>query len=281
MNEKSLAAVDAELANRFGDYAGFETAVSPTLDFYGNDPNKEFKRLLIGYLKPDSSVLDLGCGAGQTICQIAPQVNEVWGFKQEPALLAGAKQRVAEFGFENATFIEGNVAVPEDMQTLPDNHFDLIFSERGPDLNDSLISKLKPGGYFLQERVSQFDGFHFREFLGRRPFTSYAFGNLNLLDLMRMQLANLGIRPVSLHEFFFDAFYRDLAHLEAYLKQVPATLSYWRIRQKPYLPDQDRAALEHYAQYNQTSRGIRLLRHRIIYIGRKEPIHYYPVDMNT
>jgi 3-oxoadipate enol-lactonase len=276
VTEKSLAELDSELANRFGDYAGFETAVAPIRDFYGENPNKEFKRLLKGYLKPDSCILDLGCGAGQTICQIASQVREVWGFEQEPALLAGAKRRAADFGLENVTFIEGNAAVPEDVEQLPDNHFDLIFTERGPDVNDNLITKLKSGGYYLQELVSQYDGFHLREFLGRRPFTSYAFRNQ--ADLMLASLANLDVRPVSFREFYYDAFFRDLTHLEDYLQQVPAALSNWRLGPKPYQPNQDRAALELFAQYNQTSRGIRVLQHSIIFIGRKEPVHFYPVE---
>jgi hypothetical protein len=177
---------------------------------------------------------------------------------------------------ENVTFIEGNAAVPEDVEQLPDNHFDLIFTERGPDVNDSLIPKLKSGGYYLQELVSQYDDFHLREVLGRRPFTSYAYRNQ--LDLLMAQLANIGIRPVSTRDFYYDTFYQDLAHLEAYLEQVPAVLSNWRIGQKPYLPEQDRAALKLYAQYNQTPRGIRVMRHRLIYIGRKESVHFYPVE---
>ena len=278
-DEKSLAKLDNELADGFGDYASFETAVSPIRDFYGENPNKAFKRLLNGYLEPNFNVLDLGCGAGQTICQIAPQVNEVWGFDQEHALLVGAKQRAAEAGLENVTFVEGNAAVPEDVEQLPDNHFDLIFTERGPNLNDNLVSKLKQGGIFLQELVSQYDGFHLREFLGRRPFTSYAFRNQS--DQMLAVLANLGIRPISVRDFYYDTFYQDLAHLEAYLNQVPALISNWRLGSKSYLPDQDRAALKLYAQYNQTPRGIRLLRHRLNFIGRKEPVHFYPVEASS
>ncbi len=278
VNEISLAELDAKLGARFGDYASFETTVSPTRDYYGENPNKAFKRLLEGYLKPDSCVLDLGCGAGQTICQFASQVSEMWGFEQEHRLLVGAKRRTAESGLENVTFREGNVAVLEDVEQLPDNRFDIIFTERGPTLNDNLITKLKAGGIYLQELVSQYDGFHLRELLGRRPSTSYAFRNQ--LDLLMAALANLGIRPISTRDFYYDTFYQDLAQLEAYLKQVPAVVSNWRIGQKPYMPERDRTALELYAQYNQTPRGIRVLRHRLIYIGRKEPVHFYPVDMS-
>lgn len=275
MREESLAELDHKLAIQFGDYAGFETAVSPSFDFYGDSPGAEFKRLLNNCLSPESAILDLGCGAGQTICQIAAQVKEVWGFEQEPSLMAAAKQRVIESGLKSVTFVEGNAAEANDIGKLPD-HFDVIFSERGPDLNSDLAPKLKAGGYFLQELVSQFDGFHLREFLGRRPFTNYAFSKQS--DLVLANLANLGIRPVSFREFYYDAFFRDLTHLEAYLQQVPAALSNWRLGPKPYQPERDRAALELFAQYNQTPRGIRLLQHHIIFIGRKEPVHFYPVE---
>lgn len=276
MSEKSLAEIDDELSNQFGDYAGYATAVSPRLEFYGDSPNQAFKQLLNTYICPESAVLDLGCGAGQTICQLAPQVKEVWGFDQEPALLAGAKQRVTELGHGNVILIGGNAAETEIVDKLPGNYFDLIFSERGPNLNPVLADKLKPGGYFLQALVSQFDGFHLQEFLGRRPFTSYAFRNQ--VNFMLANLANLGIRPISVREYYYDAFFRDLAHLEAYLAQVPATLSNWRLGPKPYQPEQDRAALKLFAQYNQTPGGIRLLQHRIIFIGRKAPVHFYPIE---
>lgn len=278
-NEKSLAEIDATLADRFGDYASFETAVAPIREFYGNNPNDEFKRLLTGYLNPEATVLDLGCGAGQTICQIAPQLKEIWGFEQEPTLLAGAKQRATKQALENVTFIEGNVAVPQDVAQLPDNHFDLIFTERGPNMTDTLITKLKSGGIYLQELVSEYDGFHLRELLGRRPFTDYAFRSQ--LDWLMAALGHLGIRPISTQDYYYDTFYRDLAHLEGYLQQVSAIVSNWRIGQKPYVPEQDRPALELYAHYNQTLRGIRVMRHRLIFIGRKEPVHFYPVEVNS
>lgn len=276
MDEKSLAELDKELASRFGSYASYQTAVSPTNEFYGDKPNQEFKRLLNLYLRPESTVLDLGCGAGHTICQLATQVKEVWGLEQEPALLVAARRRVAESGFENVTLIKGNAAEVKDVEKLPNDHFDLIFTERGPNLNHNLVHKLKSGGFFLQELVSQFDGFHLREFLGRRPFTSYAFRHQ--VDFMLANLANLDIRPLSFREFYYDAFFRDLAHLEAFLEQTPANVSNWRLEPKPYQPDQDRAALKLFAQYNQTPRGIRLLQHRIIFIGRKEPVHFYPIE---
>ncbi len=276
MGEKSLAEIDDELSSRFGEYASYETAVSPAIEYYCNNPNQEFKRLLSNYLQPESAVLDLGCGAGQTLCQLAPKVKEAWGFDQEPALLAGAKQRVNECYLDNVILIEGNAAEADVVEKLPDTYFDLIFSERGPDLNPVLADKLKPEGHFLQALVSQFDGFHLREFLGRRPFTSYAFRNQT--DFTLANLANLDIRPVSFREFYYDAFFRDLAHLEAYLQQVPAALSNWRLGPKPYQPAQDRAALKLFVQYNQTPRGIRLLQHRIIFVGRKEPVHFYPVE---
>ena len=273
---KSAVEIDQELAERFGAYAGYETAVSPTVETYGDDPRQEIKRLLTHYLTPESHVLDLGCGAGQTLCRIAPQVAEAWGFDQEPALLEGARQRVAHLGLTNVTLIEGNAAIPGDAAPLPDDHFDVVYTERGPGINEWLLPKLKEGGTYLQELVGQYDGFHLQEFLGRRPLTTYAFGNQS--DFMMAALANLGIRLISRRDFYYDAFFRDVDHLEAFLIQVPVNLSNWRLDLKPYQVEQDRAALELYARYNRTERGIRLLQHRSIFVGFRAPVHYYPVD---
>lgn len=80
--------IDNTLAPHYGEYAGFQTTASPYLvDYQGENPEQEIKRLLPFYLHPHSRLLDIGCGAGKTICQFAPQVQEAWGFDPDPNLL--------------------------------------------------------------------------------------------------------------------------------------------------------------------------------------------------
>ncbi|MCP5096439.1 MAG: methyltransferase domain-containing protein, partial [Chloroflexi bacterium] len=276
MSELSFHEVESKLADRFGEYAGYETAVSPqTSQTYGTNPGQELKRLLANFIKPASKILDLGCGAGQTVCDFAPQVQEAWGFDMEPALLDGARYRVKHLNLKNVTLVAGNVAVAEDGAPLPNDYFDIIYSQRGPNINHDLISKLKDGGFYLQALVGSYDGFHLREILGRRPFTHYAFRNES--ERMMAALGNLGLQPIQISEQFYESFFRDTDHLAAYITQVSASLSDWHVGHNArYDAERDRAALELYARFNMTADGVRFLHHRIIYVGRKSTMYYYP-----
>jgi len=270
-----LEELDKELAHRFGEYAGYETAVSPQIKTYGDDPYQEVPRMLTHHLNSNSVMLDLGCGAGQTLCHFAPQVAEAWGFDQEPALLNGARCRAEHQQLSNVMLVEGNVAVAEDVAQLPDDHFDLIYSDRGPNMNYNLVEKLKQGGFFLQAVMQ--GGIQLKEILGRRPFTHHAYRNFS--DRILAAMANLDIRPLSIREIFYDAFFRDVDHLAAYLSQVEAIVSDWRVGyNNPYDPDRDLPALKLYARYNTAPEGIHLLQHQIFFVGVKTRIHYYPID---
>ena len=78
--------LDQDLAERFGGYASYKRDDDTVTETYGDAPADEVNRLLNNYCQPDSHVLDLGCGAGMTLCRLAPQVKEIWGFDQEPDL---------------------------------------------------------------------------------------------------------------------------------------------------------------------------------------------------
>ena len=53
----------------------------------------------------------------------------------------------------------------------------------------------------------------------------------------------------------------------------------WRVGEpRPYEASRDRKALELFALYNTTSRGIRILEHRMIFVLRRAKLSYYPVD---
>jgi hypothetical protein len=85
--------------------------------------------------------------------------------------------------------------------------------------------------------------------------------------------------PVSFKEYFYEAFYRDIEHLEADLEKSLWSLYNWRVGDpRPYEASRDRKALELFAQYNPTSRGIRILEHRMIFVLRRANLSFYPVD---
>jgi predicted TPR repeat methyltransferase len=89
--------LDQELAKRYGSYASYSTEVDPILvETYGDGPADEVDRLLDIFAQPDCCILDLGCGAGFTLCRLAPQVSAIWGFDEAMGNLCEAKNKLVE-----------------------------------------------------------------------------------------------------------------------------------------------------------------------------------------
>ena len=269
---RTLEEIDAVLGPRYGAYASYATDADPTLiDTYGDGPAAEVDRLLDRLVGPHSRVLDLGCGAGFTLCRLAPRVASIWGLDSDADLLSAARARVAALGVENATLVHGTVAEPEHVSQLPDDTFDLVLSRRGPNVNRSLLPKLTPDALVVQELFQ--DPLGLLEAFGRKTFVADIGDNPQwLVDTYSW----LGLLPVSVKSYYFDSFFRDAAHLAAYLSQPTQRYS-WPMPAMPYREDRDRPALELYVRYNTRPKGIRIVNHRKVYLFRRERVQFAPV----
>lgn len=268
---KTLDESDKQLATTYGPYASYKTDVDPiSVETYGDGPAEEVDRLLTIYVTPESQVLDLGCGAGFTLCQLATKSAKIWGFDQNPELLEAARQRVAAEKLTNVTLVEGNVAVESDVASLPDNTFDVVLSRRGPNINQALLPKLKPNVYIIQEFHQ--DNLGLLEAFGRKSLLTAEVQNPNKLVA---DYSWLGFFPVSIKEYFYESFFKDADHLAAYLSQKTMFGS-WPMPPIPYDEARDRAALTLYAQFNTTPKGLRVIHHRKVYLFRRTAVHYAP-----
>jgi SAM-dependent methyltransferase len=267
----TLTELDQKLAKRYGSFASYPTEADPVLvETYGDSPADEVDRLLDTLAGPDSRVLDLGCGAGFTLCRLAPRVAAIWGFDQDSDLLAAARQRVASLNLTNATLVLGNVTVPDDVAQLPDNTFDLVLSQRGPNVTASLMAKLKAEAYIVQELYQDSPGL--LEVFGRKPFLADVGDNPYwLVD----EYSWLELFPVSMKEYYYEVYFRDADHLAAHLSQEKALYS-WPMPPMPYNEERDRPAMELYVQYNTTPKGVKVVNHRKVYLFRRMPVHYAP-----
>jgi len=271
MNSKSLQKLDQELAKRYGSYASFSHESDPILvKTYGDSPSDEVDRLLGVFAKPESHVLDLGCGAGFTLCRLAPKVAAIWGFDEDAELLEAAQLRAAQAKIRNATFVHGNAVVAEDVARLPDNAFDLVLSRRGPNVNQAFLPKLKFEAVVIQELWQ--DPLGLLEIFGRKTFHADIGDNPNWLV---ETYAWLDLFPVSIKECFTESFFRDAEHLIANLSRPNAFYS-WPMPPIPYDETRDRTALELYMRYNTTPDGIRVINHRKVYLFRRMRVNYAP-----
>lgn len=263
---------EARAAARYGAYAGFVTDAAPIgVVYHGENPADEVARLLDLHATATTRFLDVGCGAGGTVRRMAGSVAEAWGVDQASDLLALARERTR--ALSNVHLVEANV-VSDLLDALPDGHFDLASSERGPNVNDRLVRKLAADAVFVQELVGGFDGYPLKEIFGRRNYAPYDFAGS---DALLARYAEIGLFPISVKQYFYERFFRDAAHLTAFLTEG-APLDNWRLPARPYDPTVDRPALELYSRYNMTPSGIRLLGHRWVLALRRTTVTYYPVD---
>lgn len=75
-------------------------------------------------------VLDVGCGCGQTVLQLAERVGpggRVFGIDVSQPMLARARERALELACENVEFAQGDAQT----QPFPESSFDLVFSRFG------------------------------------------------------------------------------------------------------------------------------------------------------
>lgn len=104
------------------------------------------------FLKPDSIVLEFGCGTGTTALKLAPDLGQIEAFDYSASMVEIAKSKLANEGHANVSF--GVMAI-EDI-SFQDNHYDLVMGHSVLHLtfeNEKLLSRiyagLKPGGYFV------------------------------------------------------------------------------------------------------------------------------------
>jgi SAM-dependent methyltransferase len=110
-----------------------------------------FERLL----KPSMHVLDVGCGNGGALLELAATGSSLVGIDNDPEHIRLAEAARCEQGVENIRFLLADF--PSCTVQFEPESFDLVFSLRGPLVNSSEtlrlgLELLKPGGLvFVQE----------------------------------------------------------------------------------------------------------------------------------
>lgn len=103
------------LAMRSDDEIGFFGREAERWEFVRNELfGQEYLIPLVAQLLPKQlRIVDLGCGTGELVAQLAGAVRQVVGVELEPAMLALAKQRVQNF--ENVQLVQAGLdALPLD-----------------------------------------------------------------------------------------------------------------------------------------------------------------------
>ncbi len=168
---EDLARLDDLVAQRQVDSRAFFGRVAARWDalrdeLYGRDFTLP---ALTSLLPPTWTVVDLGCGTGETLARLAPAVRRVIGVDQEASMLDAARARLA--GHDRVELIEADLtALP-----LPDATADaavcvLVFHHL-PDPARALAEArrvLKPGGVLVLVDMVAHDRAAYRQTMGHR-----------------------------------------------------------------------------------------------------------------
>jgi len=126
--------------------------------YYTKAPFREVERAVVKNLKPNSEVLDLGCGSGRFSIGVAQFGLNVIGVDITPEAVEAAKQKASSLRLGNIEFVVG------DMTDLPfeNNKFDYVFCPR---FSINAVATFKKRKKAIEEmvRVVKNDGMVFIE----------------------------------------------------------------------------------------------------------------------
>ncbi|WP_104205249.1 class I SAM-dependent methyltransferase [Billgrantia saliphila] len=108
------------------------------------------------YLRPDSSVLEFGCGTGSTAILHAPHVREMVAIDISDKMLEIAEQKARDAAIENISFRRGTLEEVELAEASFDAVLGLNILHLLEDLDATLArvqGLLKPGGVFVSSTV--------------------------------------------------------------------------------------------------------------------------------
>jgi ubiquinone/menaquinone biosynthesis C-methylase UbiE len=225
----------------------------------GIDPEQVFLDEGHRRVNTGTRLLDIGCGPGRTVNELARSSSEAWGIDFSERL-AGIAKRSDE---PNAHFATADAReLP-----FPDEAFDLVISERGPALEDRSFATethrvLKAGGSLVSISIGERDKENIKRIFGRGQLYASLVSRASEAERQAAVLAELGFENVNVDEYDADEYFDSLDDLVARLEAVPIIPEFDATR--------DRAALkcaEHQLRY--WVGGLRTNSHRLIATATK------------
>lgn len=119
------------------------------------NPEATARKLVVtrALLRPTDRLLDLGCGTGTILLELAPHVAEAHGMDLSPGMIAIANRKAAAAGAGNVTF---RAQAAGGLDDLADATYDSVCAfnllhlvDDPPALARSIFRVLRPGGSFV------------------------------------------------------------------------------------------------------------------------------------
>jgi SAM-dependent methyltransferase len=196
--EQVLAGVRAR---RGWDFSGMSEARQPV--------PWEYREVVLRYLRPSDTVLDIGTGGGERLRDLAGAFGSGLGIDVDPAMVRFAAENSA---MPNLSFRVGS----DRLESVPET-FDVIISRHAPFDPRAVAAHLRSGGYFITQQVGERNMACVKAALGQPPEPpaiqrqSFAGSELRLLAFLEYDVEYV-VRDIESLVFWLNAL--DLDHAD-------------------------------------------------------------------
>lgn len=243
-----------KVAKKFGNYSSGAKYIS---EYETGDPEAVFKEKLLSFSGKDKTVLDVGCADGRFTLSMAPHFGRIVAIDLSLGMLKAARRLQKKLKIKNVSFEKQDAG----QTTYADGSFDIVYSRRGPSSFREIYRLLKPGGFFVEITIGEEDCRELKEVFGRgQDFGDWDKESHLARDLKRFK--KVGLKPVFTQDYFYNEYYSGYQEFDLFLQGVPIFTD--------FDSEKDSRLLEKYVKQFKEKKGIRLRRHRLVTVSRKE-----------
>lgn len=174
--------------------------------------NWSYSELVLSYLKPNMSLLDMGTGGGELLQTFAHPYHKTAvteGYDKNYQLLL---RTLKPLGID-IQFVE-----EDDYLNFPDNSFDIILNSHESFSISEVQRVLKPSGFFITQQVGDFNGVN----LASRLIPNYKKETFDFhLSLVEKQLINNQFTLLFKNEQYLKQKFYDMDGLIYYVRTIP------------------------------------------------------------
>lgn len=163
----------------------------------------DYRDVVLGYLRPADSVLDIGTGGGEVLRGFAAWFGEGLGIDIDPEMVRLAS---GQAGPGNVSFRVGSHRLESVSGT-----FDMVLDRQAPFDLDAIAKRLRPGGYFITQQVGERNIACVKAALGQPPGPS---------PVSPGQIAASGLRPLAFAEYDVEYVVEDIESLVFWLNAL-------------------------------------------------------------
>jgi SAM-dependent methyltransferase len=165
-----------------------------------------YHNLVVRYLRPNDSVLDIGTGGGETFSRLATSFGCGLGLDIDGRMIELA---VANSTSGNIRFRVGSARLAAISET-----FDVILDRHAPFDLDAIAAHLKPAGYFVTQQIGERNMACVRAALGQEKTQP---------SIYRQAFAASGLRLLAFLEYDVEYVVRDIESLLFWLRGLDGT----------------------------------------------------------